>query len=122
VELAVFNPKGYDDTWMYVQSEAKRKKETSMNDKLAQRFEEELNTIKKALTTKGGTKKINKVWERIGRAKEKHNKVSANYRIEVTETKGVATELRWSIQIKKNKEDKQKGVYFIKESITIGLI
>lgn len=116
VELAVFNPKGYDDTWMYVQSEAKRKKETSMNDKLAQRFEEELNTIKKALTTKGGTKKINKVWERIGRAKEKHNKVSANYRIEVTETKGVATELRWSIQIKKNKEDKQKGVYFIRTS------
>jgi len=46
---------------MYVQSEAKRAKEASMNDKLGQRFEQEISTIQKAITTKGGTKKINKV-------------------------------------------------------------
>lgn len=114
VELAVFKPEGYNDTWMYVQSEAKRTKEASMNDKLTQRFEEEITTIQKAITTKGGTKKINKVWERIGRAKQKHNRVSANYRIQVEEDQGVATALRWTLQTNKTKEDKNKGVYFIR--------
>jgi hypothetical protein len=116
VELLVFKPEGYHDTWMQVQSEAKRIKETSMNDKLTQRFEEEIITIQKAISTKGGTKKINKVWERIGRAKQKHNRVSANYRIEVEENKGVATVLKWSYQTNISKEDKQKGIYFIRTS------
>lgn len=115
VALAIFKPEGYDDTWMYVQSEAKRLKENSMNEKLQQRFEEDITSIQKAITTKGGTKKINKVWERIGRAKQKHSRVSANYVIEVTQSEGVATELSWSIlPAKPAKEDKTKGVYFIR--------
>lgn len=81
VELAIFRPEGYSDTWMYVQSEGKRKKEESMNEKLKQRFEEDLLTIKKALSKKGGTKQISKVWERIGRTKQKHNRVFSRYEI-----------------------------------------
>jgi len=46
VELSIFKPEGYNDTWMYVESEAKRKKEASMNLKLRQGFEEDLNSIK----------------------------------------------------------------------------
>lgn len=115
VELAVFNPKGYPDTWMYVQSEAKRKKEQSMNIKLKQRYEEDLAVIQNALGLKGGTKRINKVWERIGRAKQKHNRVSARYQIEVTEQNGVATQIVWSEKPPTKKhEDKSKGVYFIR--------
>lgn len=115
VELAIFKPEGYDDTWMYVQSEAKRLKENSMNEKLQQRFEEDITSIQKAITTKGGTKKINKVWERIGRVKQKHSRVSANYDINVTQNNGVATQLNWAIQpIKPVKEDKTNGVYFIR--------
>lgn len=114
VELVIFKPEGYHDTWMQVESDAKRIKEASINDKLTQRFEEELSTIQKALTTKGGTKKINKVWERIGRAKQKHNKISANYHIQVEENQGVATALKWAIKSKKSTQDKQKGIYFIR--------
>lgn len=114
VELAIFNPKGYDDTWMYIQSQAKRQKEESMNDKLKQRFEQDIAVIEKALTSKGGTKKINKVWERIGRAKQKNNRVSSNYKIEVSEQNGIATALKWSIIANKTKDDKTKGVYFIR--------
>jgi hypothetical protein len=114
VELAIFKPKGFTDTWMYVQSEAKRVKEQSMNDKLKQRFEEDISVIQNALSTKGGTKRINKVWERIGRAKQKHNRVSANYKIEVKEKDGKAIALKWRIQTIKTKEDKTKGVYFIR--------
>jgi transposase len=114
VELSIFKPAGYNDTWMYVESEAKRKKEASMNLKLRQAFEEDLDSIKSAFSKKGGTKLINKVWERIGRAKQKHNRVSARYKLEVTEKEGKAIDLTWTITENKIKDDKSKGVYFIR--------
>ena len=114
VELSIFNPEEYNDTWMYVESEAKRKKEGSMNIKLRQRFEEDLNAIKTSFSKKGGTKLINKVWERIGRAKQKHNRVSARYKLELTEELGKAVGLTWTITENKVKDDKSKGVYFIR--------
>ncbi len=114
VELSIFKPDGYNDTWMYVESEAKRKKEGSMNLKLRQGFEEDLNSIKASFSKKGGTKLINKVWERIGRAKQKHNRVSSGYKLEVTEKDGKATGLTWVITENKIKDDKSKGVYFIR--------
>lgn len=117
VELRIFTPKGYDDTWMYVQSEAKRAKEGSMNEKLKMRFEQELEQIEGALHKKGGTKKANKVWERIGRAKEKHKRVSSRYTIDLTEVNGLATALAWSVKPDKKSEDKTKGVYFIRTNI-----
>jgi len=114
VELAIFNPDGYDDTWMYVQSEAKRAKEQSMNSKLKDRFEEDLNSIAAAINKKGGTKGIEKVWERIGRAKQKHNRVSSRYEIKVPEDEGMAISLQWSEKQNKGKDDKSNGVYFIR--------
>jgi transposase len=116
VELSIFNPPtgGYNDTWMYVESEAKRKKEASMNLKLRQGFEEDLNSIKASFSKKGGTKLINRVWERIGRAKQKHNRVSGRYKLELTEEQGKAIDLTWAITENKVKDDKSKGVYFIR--------
>jgi len=117
VGLRVFMPKEHTDTWMYVQSEAKRAKEESMDAKLKMRFEQELGQIGSALHRKGGTKKINKVWERIGRAKEKNRRVSSKYTFNLTEKQGLATALSWSVKQKKTDEDKTKGVYFIRTNI-----
>lgn len=114
VELSIFHPKGFSDTWMYVQSEAKRNKEESMNDKLKQRFEEDLAIIQRAITTPRGTKITNKVWERIGRAKQKHNRVSSNYKIEVIQENNIAVKVKWTVIANKIKEDKTKGIYFIR--------
>lgn len=114
VELSVFKPEGHSDTWMYVQSDAKRAKEESMNDKLKQRFEEDMTQIHNALHSKGGIKKMNKVWERIGRTKQKHHRVSSNYKIEVDGENEVATAVKWTLQTNKSKEEKTKGVYFIR--------
>ena len=114
VELKIFTPKGLTDTWMYVQSDAKKKKEESMSDKLKQRFEQDLVVIKKALSSKGGTKLINKVWERIGRAKQKHNRVSSRYEILVTEKDGKAIELILSEKKQPIDDSKEKGIYFIR--------
>lgn len=116
VELSVFHPKGYADTWMYVQSDAKREKEASMTEKLSQRFEEELESIKGALSKKGGTKKLEKVWERIGRAKEKHNRASARYEVSVQQADGIATDMSWKHKPSPARDEKEKGVYFLRTS------
>lgn len=118
VELAVFHPKESPDTWMYVQSDAKRKKEASMAGKLNKRFEEELENIKSALGRKGGTKKIEKVWERIGRTKEKHKRASGKYQITVEQDNGLATDIKWELKPNPVIEEKEKGVYFIRTSYT----
>lgn len=85
-----------------------------MQAKLRARFEEDLGTAEAALHKKGGTKKIEKVWERIGRYKEKHRYVSSAYHISVTEEDGKATAIHWTIKENKVKEDKSKGIYFIR--------
>lgn len=114
VELQIFTPVGYTDTWMYVQSDQKRKKEESMKDKLSQFFEDELKSIENSFHKKGGTKAINKVWERIGRARQKYKTVSGRYNITVEQNEGIAEKLHWTIKQSKIQDDKTKGVYFIR--------
>ena len=114
VELNIFKPKEYTDTWMYVESKAKRKKEESMSLKLREAFEEDLNSIKISFSKKGGTKQVNKVWLRIGRAIQKHNRVSGRYKLNLEQNNGKATDLTWTITENKVKDDKSKGVYFIR--------
>lgn len=114
VGLSVFSPEAHKDTWMLVQSEAKKRKEESMRNKLRDRFEHDLDTAKAALHKKGGTKTIEKVWERIGRLKEKHSHVSGGYKITITEEAGKATAIQWKIKDNKIKQDKAKGIYFIR--------
>ena len=119
VQLKTFTPDGYQDTWMYVQSEDKRRKEQSMDTKLNEAYQQELRTIEAALHKKGGTKTIEKVWERIGRAKERNKRVSAQYQITVEQENGKATSLKWVKKLlPKVKTDKTEGVYFIRTSYT----
>jgi len=114
VELQIFHPEGYEDTWMYVESEGKGKKEKSIDQKVRQRYQEELQNIKNAFSKKGGTRKTEKVWERIGRAKEKHKHVSARYKVTIEERDGKAVDMKWEYVENKIKKDKSRGVYFIR--------
>ena len=103
------------ETILYVKSEGKTKKEDSMTDKLSERFEEGLAEIKLALSKKGGTKKEDKVHQRIGRLREKYKSVHAQYKIDTKSEKGKITELVWS----KTKDKKEfSGIYFIRTSIS----
>ena len=56
------------DYYLEINSPAKALKETSMNRKFRERFEEELQKAKDSLTKKNGTKNYEKVIERVGRA------------------------------------------------------
>ena len=119
IDLLVFTPEGFKDTWMYVKSEQKRVKEQSMGDKLSQCFEQELEGLSAGLKKKGTTKKIQKVYERIGRMKEKHRLISGKYTIDVEEKDGQAVRVTWGRK-KENQDQGDKnsdnGVYFIRTS------
>lgn len=115
VKLSVFHPEGFNDTWLQVQSDQKRAKEQSMDAKLIARFLEDVEVIGAGLHKKGGTKKLEKVYERIGRVKERHHRVSGRYQITLTEKEGKAIDLKWEEKsLPKSTEDKSNGVYFIR--------
>jgi len=79
-----------------------------------EKYEEELENISQGIHKKGGTKKIDKVWERIGRIKQRHSKSNKYYHIEVFSKKGIATKLTYT----KNKisSNANQGVYFLRAS------
>jgi len=117
IELQAFTPEGFPDTWMYVKSEQKRIKEQSMADKIFTRFEDELSSLSQGLDKKGTTKKIEKVWERIGRLKEKYRLVSGRYIIDVDDSNGTATRVTWQKKESKKTSAAKHGVYFIRTNI-----
>ena len=103
------------DQYLRVHSQMKAVKETSMNDHFSDRYEEELDTVARAIHKKGGTKKYGKVMERIGRIKERYSAANKHYEIEVTEKDGLATEVHW--KRKPQASQSGEGVYFIRTSL-----
>jgi len=61
---------------VYCRSLLKSKKEHSMLANYREKFEAEMQTAKSALNKKRGTKKYDKVLERIGRIKERNSSVA----------------------------------------------
>lgn len=108
------------DYYLEVKSVSKGLKEGGMKSKFEQRFEEELQKIKKALGKKGGTKRVDKVHERIGRAKQKYPSVHARYIITITNDgadKNVIG-ISWSIDPSKDKTKREElGKYFLRTSL-----
>lgn len=117
IELAVFNPEKHTDTWMYVKSYQKRIKDASITKKLCDRFELEMQAMSDGLSKKGATKKADKIWERIGRCKERNRIVSGRYIIEVEELNSKATKIEYTKKLEKEKSDSKHGVYFIRTNI-----
>lgn len=118
IDLQVFRPAGQTDTWMYVKSEQKRIKESSMAQKLEQRLEEDLQALNEGLSKKGATKNHLKVAERIGRIKQKHKLVSGRYEINMTTKEETALAISWTKKEPKQKLEADQGVYFIRTNYT----
>jgi transposase len=85
---------------VYCHSSAKQIKEEGIKGRFEKRFEEALSQVQDALSKKGGTKKYEKVVERIGRLKEKYRRVGRRYEIEVEkdEASKNAIALRWHMK------------------------
>lgn len=110
------------DYYLEVASQDKFATEDSMRKQFEERFEKELLKISGALNRKGGIKKLDKVHQRIGRAREKYPSVQHYYDIEVesSEDNLKATAINWS----KNKEKYERrestlGIYFLKTDLPL---
>ena len=103
-----------DDNYLYVKSEAKQIKQTSIQTKLSDRFEQGLKAIKESLEKKRGIKTVQKVYERIGRLKSKYPRVSNSFIIKTEKDKDLVKKISWII---KEPEKEEKGIYFIRTNI-----
>lgn len=75
-----------DELELYCHSIDKEKKEEGIKNKFQERFEVELLKARNALDLKNGTKRYDKVIERIGRLKEKFKLVSHGYKVLLKKT------------------------------------
>ena len=110
IELLKVKTCGDNDQYLWVRSQAKALKEKSMNGLLSQRFEEGIQNIQEGIAKKGGTKKLNKVYERVGRLKQKYPSVHNYYDITIGDGNG--TQQIWLLAKTGEDPDKQAGIYF----------
>lgn len=102
------------DTWLRVHSQGKALKESGMNSRFSQRFEQGLSQIKESLGKKSGVKKQQKVWERIGRLKTKYPSIHKYYDINAeTNNKGIVTNITW----KQKPLEKKEGYYLLRTTL-----
>jgi len=102
------------DTWLRVHSQGKALKESGMNGRFSQRFEQGLTQIKESLGKKSGVKKQEKVWQRIGRLKTKYPSIHKYYDIETeANDKGIITNITW----KQKPLEKKEGYYLLRTTL-----
>jgi transposase len=97
---------------LYCYSVDKEKKEESIKTKFQERFEAELLNARNALHLRNGTKRYDKVVERIGRLKEKYKLVSHTYKVTIekdTET-DKAKNITWLLK----QIEKTSGIYCLR--------
>lgn len=110
------------DYYLEVKSPEKALKEGGMKNQFEKRFEEELQKIHKAIHSKGGVKKLEKVHQRIGRARGKYPSAQQYYIIEVAADEHLrnAKEITWKIdEDKYNQKIESLGIYFLRTNMAI---
>ena len=133
IELCPVKSDKNTDYYLKVTSHTKELKERSMNEQFQQRFEQGMQKIADSLTKKGGVKQADKVYERIGKLKQKYPSIARYYDIEVivqelvpskgknrevqTEKFRTATAMSWAV-----KQDvdinSRSGIYFLRTSLS----
>ena len=112
VEAGLSKNKDADELELYCHSIDKEKKEEGIKNKFQGRFEFELMKARNALDLKNGTKRYDKVLERIGRLKERYRSVARGYKIAVEKDRETdkAKDIKWS----RKETEKTSGVYCLR--------
>jgi hypothetical protein len=117
IELVKANVHSETDYFLRVKSESKGIKESAMNSRFKDRFEEGMINIESSLHKKSGVKQLDKVHERIGRLKQKYPSIHRFYQVDVeSNDKNIVTSLSWSIKPTID-PDQISGIYFLRTSL-----
>lgn len=120
IRLQAVKTEKYTDSFLKVESEAKGLKEQGIENRLEQGYEKQLHLIKQGLAKPRGVKKVDKVQQRLGRAKQKYPSVHQLYNIylDIDSSKKIVTDLHWQRDIEKSEEVKSRlGVYFLRTNL-----
>jgi len=101
-----------DELELYCHSIDKEKKEDGIKTKFQLRFEAELLKARNALELRNGTKRYDKVVERIGRLKERFKLVSHRYNVGIE--KDSQTDKARNITWSRKKQEKTTGIYCLR--------
>lgn len=117
IHLTKVSVPGKEDHYLQVKSDQKKLKEESMDTKLTQKLEDQLNDIKRKLPKKGTLKKISKVHEKVGAIKSRLSQVGWLYDIKYIEDqqKNIVTDIHWT---RHKEKEKPKGEYFLRYTKT----
>ena len=98
---------------LYCHSQAKQAKTIAMRSKSEARFEDALQKLVNGLSKKRGTKKYNKINERVGRLKERYKRVANRYSIEIVpdDDKQQVLNITWR---KIKSSDSSAGLYCLR--------
>ncbi|MDP3682479.1 MAG: IS1634 family transposase [Ignavibacteria bacterium] len=113
---AAFSINTSGERQVYCHSSAKDIKEKGIKSRFEKRFEANLSDARNALFKKGGTKKYDKVLEKIGRLKEKYRRVARRYdvTVEKDEQSKNAIDICWKMK----QVDDTSGYYVLRTSRT----
>jgi transposase len=108
-----------DEIELYCHSQAREQKEQAMQDRFAERFEQQLQHIADGLHKKGRVKNYGKVMLRIGRLKEKYARAAQHYRINVRRgpDSDNAIAIEWARHNKAGSQATHPGVYCLRTNI-----
>jgi transposase len=115
IEVRWVEKQGQTDRYLYVHSQLKAIKESSMDEHFSERYEEELENLAQSIHKKRGTKKYDKVMERIGRIKERYSTANKHYEITVKAENNIAILITW--KRKPAPIRAQEGVYFLRTNL-----
>jgi len=114
IRAALVNNPAAGEIELYCHSSAKAIKEEGIRNRFEKRFEEELAKTQAALSKKHGTKRYEKVVEKIGRLKERFKRVARRFEIEIAwdEKTNLATKIAWG----RREQDERSGYYCLRSN------
>ena len=109
-----------DEVRLYCYSEQRAEKERGIVERFAARFETALTKLNDGLARPRAHKRLDQVWQRIGRLKAKHSRVAPHYQIAVTadETGDKAVAVTWTRRPQDGSMATHPGVYCLRSSET----
>ena len=109
-----------DEVRLYCYSEERAEKERGIVERFATRFEAALTQLHDGLARPRAHKRLDQVWQRIGRLKARHSRVAAHYQIAVTadETGQKAVAVTWTRRPQDGSMATHPGVYCLRSSQT----
>ena len=107
------------ETRLYCESERRQQKEQAIVQQAGERFEQALQRLRAGLSKPRTTKRLEKVWQRIGRLKQKYPQAAPHYQIEVqADAKGAkAVGLSWQRQAAEHSIATHPGVYCLRTNL-----